>query len=310
MTKIFSNDSQKLATAYALLAVFCWSTIATVFKMALSSTSIVIVLFISTITSFLLYFIVVLKKNNFSLKVFLKIKLNELIKSAYLGLLNPVCYYLVLFNAYSILPAHIAQPLNYTWPFVLTVFSSFILKEKFNVNSIISILICIIGITFLSLSAQKYNSENCWYGVILATSSSIVWALYWILNKKDGREVINKLFLNFFFASIYTTLIIISTEPHFYKSLTIKAFFLSVYIGLFEMGVTFILWLKALELSTRSDKISIYIYLSPVISLIFINFILKETFNIFSLLGIVLIFAGILKLNYKILKTIICPKKA
>ncbi len=34
---------------------------------------------------------------------------------ALLGLLNPVAYYLVLFKAYDLLPAHVAQPINYTY---------------------------------------------------------------------------------------------------------------------------------------------------------------------------------------------------
>ena len=36
-----------------------------------------------------------------------------------LGLLNPVAYYLVLFKAYDLLPAQVAQPINYAWPIVL-----------------------------------------------------------------------------------------------------------------------------------------------------------------------------------------------
>ena len=36
-----------------------------------------------------------------------------------MGLLNPVAYYLILFKAYTILPAQVAQPLNMIWPIVL-----------------------------------------------------------------------------------------------------------------------------------------------------------------------------------------------
>ncbi|NJK98814.1 MAG: EamA family transporter, partial [Bacteroidales bacterium] len=47
-----------------------------------------------------------------------------------LGFLNPLLYYLVLFKAYSLLPAQIAQPLNYTWPLILVILSIIFLSKN------------------------------------------------------------------------------------------------------------------------------------------------------------------------------------
>jgi drug/metabolite transporter (DMT)-like permease len=68
----------------------------------------------------------------------------------------------------------------------------------------------------------------------------------------------------------------------------------AVYIGLFEMGIPYILWLKALQLSESTGRISNLIYLTPFISLIFIHTILKERLYFTSLIGLGLIVAGIL----------------
>jgi drug/metabolite transporter (DMT)-like permease len=67
-----------------------------------------------------------------------------------------------------------------------------------------------------------------------------------------------------------------------------------VYIGLFEMGIPFVLWLKALQLSETTGKISNLIYLTPFLSLIFIHTILKERLFYTSVIGLGLIIAGIL----------------
>jgi len=67
-----------------------------------------------------------------------------------------------------------------------------------------------------------------------------------------------------------------------------------VYIGLFEMGVTFILWMKALSLAGNNARIAGIAYLTPFISLVFIHFIVGETIAVSSVAGLILIVGGIL----------------
>jgi drug/metabolite transporter (DMT)-like permease len=66
------------------------------------------------------------------------------------------------------------------------------------------------------------------------------------------------------------------------------------YIGFFEMGITFVLWLKALRLSETTAKVGNLIYLSPFLSLVFIHYLVGEEIRGATLLGLVLIIAGIL----------------
>jgi drug/metabolite transporter (DMT)-like permease len=68
----------------------------------------------------------------------------------------------------------------------------------------------------------------------------------------------------------------------------------AAYIGIFEMGLTFFLWLKALSLSSNTAKVSNLIFLSPFISLIIISLILKETITHSTVIGLILIISGIL----------------
>ncbi|MBI4721065.1 MAG: EamA family transporter, partial [Chitinivibrionia bacterium] len=67
-----------------------------------------------------------------------------------------------------------------------------------------------------------------------------------------------------------------------------------LYIGCFEMGVTFVLWMKALSLTERTAQVSNLILLSPFISLIFIRFVVGEHIMLSSMAGLVLIVAGVL----------------
>lgn len=60
------------------------------------------------------------------------------------------------------------------------------------------------------------------------------------------------------------------------------------------MGVTFILWLKALEKSERTSQVSMLIYLSPFISFMIIHLTVGEEITASTIIGTVLLITGIL----------------
>jgi len=74
----------------------------------------------------------------------------------------------------------------------------------------------------------------------------------------------------------------------------IKGLLGAVYIGLFEMGITFVAWSKALVLSKTTAKVSNFIYLVPFLSLIVIHFTVGEKILFSTIIGLVFIVAGII----------------
>ncbi|MEW6508753.1 MAG: DMT family transporter [Bacteroidota bacterium] len=286
-----SMTNSKKSILFALGAILFWSTVATAFKLTLHGMSNSQLLFFSSLTSVVVLFFIASKKSSKELKQFFS--KHHLKNNVALGLINPFIYYLILFEAYSVLQAQEAQALNLTWPLIISVFSALFLKQKLSIRIMVGLIIAFTGVVIIAtrgnlLSLHFHNL----YGVILALSSSFIWASFWILNLLDSREESVKLFGSFFFGTIFTGLYILffgSFEPVDYKYI-IGA----VYIGLFEMGITFFLWLKALSLSENKAKTSTMVYLFPVISLFFIALVLKEKLFISSIIGLVLIVCGIL----------------
>ena len=133
-------------------------------------------------------------------------------------------------------------------------------------------------------------------GVLLATGSSVFWALYFILNLRDKRDEAVKLFLNFLCASIYLT-ITMAISGNWPESISLKGWLSVVYIGLFEMGITFFFWLKALQLAPSTARVSNLVYLAPFLSLIFVSLVLHEPLYLTTPAGLLLIVAGILIQN-------------
>lgn len=116
---------------------------------------------------------------------------------------------------------------------------------------------------------------------------------------KDKRDEAVKLFLNFLFGSLYLT--IAMTITGMWKvDFGVNGIIASAYIGIFEMGITFFLWLKALQTAVSTDKISNLVYLAPFLSLVFIHFILHEPVYYTTPAGLLLIISGILVQNHKL----------
>jgi len=286
---------------YAGLAIFFWSTIPTAFKISLGELAILPVLTIASITSTLALFLIILSERKEG--YIRKSSPGDLISSALLGLINPFLYYIILLKAYQLLPAQVAQPLNMIWPIILVFLSVPILKQRIGKKSFVALFISFIGVYIISSQGNLFNPGHAdLLGVFLATGSSVFWAFYFILNVKDKRDEAVKLFMNFLFGSIYLIAAVIITGkwPDY---ISFKGIVSSVYIGLFEMGITFFFWLKALQLSQTTDKVSNLVYIAPFLSLIFVHFIIHEPVYYTTLAGLLLIISGIFIQNKKVKNT-------
>jgi drug/metabolite transporter (DMT)-like permease len=289
------NKRLKQAYIYAGLSVFFWSTVASAFKVALKYVNYDQLLLLSSLISFLFFFIVLLVQKKINpLKSFTP---KDYLMSALQGLLNPFLYYLLLFRAYWLLPAQEALTLNYTWAIMVVIFSIPLLKQKIRLLNIIAILISFFGVIVIATHGDVLGlTFSNPLGAILALSSSIFWALYWILNIKDRRDEIVKLFLNFGFGFIFILIFVLITGNISMPS--VEGIVSVAYVGLFEMGLTFYFWLKALKLSPTTAQVSNLIYMSPFLSLFFIQLIVGENILASTFIGLVFIIIGIILQQY------------
>lgn len=290
-------NRSRLSYIYAGTAILFWATIPTAFKICLGEMSVLHMLSIASVTSALVLLgILLLEKKTRLLRLSSP---SDLLKSAIMGLMNPFIYYLVLLRAYQLLPAQVAQPLNMIWPLILVFLSVPILKQKIAARSFIALFISFIGVYIISAQGNlsSHNQADT-KGVLLATGSSVFWALYFILNVKDKRDEAVKLSLNFLFGSFYLA-ITMAITGNWPVSISLKGLSSAVYIGLFEMGITFFFWLKALQLAPSTDKVSNLVYLAPFLSLVFVHFILHEPIYYTTPAGLLLIVSGILIQNLK-----------
>ncbi|WP_321368915.1 DMT family transporter [uncultured Desulfuromusa sp.] len=282
--------NQSKAILYGLSAVLLWSTVATAFKLSLQHFSPIELLLYSGSFSTLLLGAILRYQGRFHL-VF-QCSRKEYLLSVLLGLLSPFLYYLILFKAYDLLPAQQAQPLNYTWAITLSLLAVPLLKQKIGWQQWLALVISYCGVIVISTEGKPFSLQfTDPFGVALALISTIVWALYWILNTRDKRDPVVGLFVNFlcsfpFVLSYYLLTTELRVPP-------LGGLLGAAYVGTFEMGICFVFWLMAMKLTTSTARISNLIFLSPFLSLIFIYFLLGEKILPATFIGLILIVTGL-----------------
>ena len=283
------NDRR--ATVFALSAVLLWSTVATAFKLGLAVLTPVQLLMIGAVNSTICFWIVAWIRGQWQLPR------GQWGLAAGMGLLNPVCYYLVLFAAYDRLPAQIAQPLNYTWVLTLALLSVPLLGQPLQKRTLSGLLISYAGV-LLVLTRGSWDILIGWdtTGIALVLFSTLIWSMYWILSTKHIDHALPLMAWSFSFS--VPVLILLNVMQGDWPTLNASTLLIGTWVGLVEMGVTFLLWQRALQLTHHAARLGQLIFLSPFLSLIFIATILGEPISAWSVVGLLVIVTGILWSNH------------
>jgi len=282
---------QGRAILSGLAAVLLWSTVASAFKLSLRRLDFIQLLCYSSLASTIVLGAILAVRGR--LGGIRDLTGRQYARALILGALNPFLYYLILFRSYELLPAQMAQPLNYTWAIALAFLSVPLLRQRLGWREIAAGAIGYFGVIVISTKGDlaTFRTESP-LGVGLALGSAVIWAVYWIANAKDKRDPVTVLFLNFLFG-----LPLVVAACAAFSSLRVSdplALLGAAYVGIVEMGVAFVLWLTALRLSDRAAKVSYLIFLAPFLSLVFIRRFVGETILMSTVVGLALIVAALL----------------
>ncbi|TVO33881.1 DMT family transporter [Vibrio algivorus] len=293
-------SSERSALLYGLAAVLLWSTVATAFKLTLQEFSPIQMLFVASLVSVAVLLLICTVKRTLP-----QLASTFLANPKYfilLGLVNPLAYYLILFKAYDLLPASQAQPLNYSWAITLTLMAALFLGQKIRKQDWLACALGYLGVLIIATKGDVFAlSFDSPLGVGLALLSTLLWASYWILNAKNKADPILVVLLGFLVSLPFSALLV-WCEGLSWETISMRGWLAVTYVGLFEMGVTFVLWLTALKCTQNTAKVSNLIFLSPFISLILLSQIIGETIYPSTLIGLVCILLGLVVQQIKLKK--------
>ena len=284
------QDTDRRAVKMGLGAVMLWSTVATAFSLSLDYLTPLQLLTLAAVVSWC--FFAVRLSSPERRQALWAASSTARATGLLVGWLNPGLYYLVLFAAYDQLPAQEAMAINYSWGITLALLAAPLLRQRLSSGALLAACISYSGIVVIATRGAPLSLEFAQpLGVGLALLSTLLWSLYWVINTRLSLDPEVNLFLNFSGALPLLLALLWWSDTPF--PAVWQGWAGGLYVGLFEMGLAFVLWMGAMKTTTSTLRISSLIFLSPPLSLVLIWVIAGEPVKAYTLIGLVLILFGL-----------------
>ena len=278
----------KKAYILAAISIFFWSTVATVTKLLMGSLSSMQVLWVSSFFAGSFWLVFNIATGN--IKKLKAYSAKDWLKTVLIGLPGTFLYYLLFYTGTDLMLASQAFIINYLWPIMSVVFACIILKEKLTVRKCIAIGMSFLGVTIVAGSDLASMNGQALLGALCCAVAAASYGLFTALNTKSGYDKRLSMMV-FYFVTFILTGTILAVQGQLPQLNWLQTAGMA-YNGIFTMAIASTGWAIALE-SGKTAKISNLAYITPFLSLVWTAVFLHEDIRWTSLLGLIVIVAGI-----------------
>lgn len=186
--------------------------------------------------------------------------------------------------------------LQYTAPIYILILSPFILKEKFRFSDLITVVVCITGMSLFFLEKQGAENDlapNVFLGNIAALFSGVFFGLYFVFLRHPSSLQKNPA-ISVFYGNLMIVLIMLPFLIQNPPDLTLKDWYSISYLGIFQIGLAYILFTNGIAGGVRSLDASIIGFIEPLLNPIWVFLFLGETPNKWAIVGGIIIIAAVI----------------
>lgn len=200
-----------------------------------------------------------------------------------------------LFVSYNYISVGLATMIMYTYPIIVTFFSTFIYKEKIYLQKVIALSLSVLGVYVLIGVGKEVFSFK---GISFALMSAIFYSIY-VLGASSGKlKQVNSYVMTFYLSiSASATMLLLGLKN---SSITLNISFYGIVcimlLAFISTVVALMAFLEGVRLIGPSNA-SILSTLEPIVSLVLGWIILKEAISISTALGSLLILSSIIILT-------------
>lgn len=281
---------------YALLCVLIWSFIPVISRIGQASLDSFQFLFWSNVFSMIAVILTALFMKKTPTQLFI------LSKSTYwkvfiLGGLDCL-FYLLLYYGYTLENGIAVLVIQYSWPLLIIGLSVILLKDRLTLGQIIGVILGFIAviITFTKGNITSIAVDNP-QALLLVFAGAFCFALMSVLSKQFSLDAYMSTVWLFVFSTLISLILMWMFSE--FKLPDAPSWLPVILNGVLINGVSYILWFKAMN-SGESTKIASVVFLSPVLSMIWLVVIFHDPFVIAYAVGLGLVLiAGILCIRAK-----------
>ena len=169
--------------------------------------------------------------------------------------------------------------LQYTAPIYILIFSPFILKEKFRFSDLITVFICLAGMSLFFLEEQSASgnlASNVFVGNVAALLSGIFFGLYFILLRHPRSLENRNPALSVFYGNILIVIFMIPLLMQNPPAPNGKDLLAIIFLGVFQIGVAYILFTRGIAEGVRSLDASIIGFVEPLLNPVWVFLFIGE----------------------------------
>jgi drug/metabolite transporter, DME family len=175
--------------------------------------------------------------------------------------------------------------LQYTAPVYILILAPFVLKEKFRLRDLVTVLFCIGGMSLFFVGQLEISDYQ---GNMAALGSGVFLGLYILLLRHPKAETMNRAI-----AVIYGNLLLaVLTLPSGIAALptiTRTDIIAVTILGILQIGIAYILFIRGVSRGTRPLDASIIGFIEPLLNPVWVFLFIGETPSNWAVLGGVLI---------------------
>ena len=275
-------------TLFALLCVALWALIPVVAKLGQSKLDNHQFLFWSSLVSFIVLGLTVLASGK--LKYILQFTIKEWGWFSVLGLLGTYIYYLFLYLGYKKATGMEVLVIQYTWPILIVIFSIFLLNEQLTWKKCLAIILGFTGVLLVltkgNITNVKINNSSV---MALVAAGAACFALFSVLSKKVAKEPLGVVTVYFLVATVASLISMLFFSKFALPSVNeVPAILLN---GIIVNGFSYVIWVLALK-STEASYLAPFIFITPILSAIYLIVFFDEPFLPAYGLGLVFVVIG------------------
>lgn len=185
--------------------------------------------------------------------------------------------------------------LQYTAPVYILIFSPLILKERFRPKDLVTVLLCLGGMSLFFLEPDASNSlaPNPFSGNIAGLVSGVCLGLYFVTLRHprslERNPALSVFYGNLIIVAAMLPMLILRVPEVSGNDLAAVAF-----LGIFQIGIAYVLFTNGLARGVRPLDASIIGFIEPLLNPIWVLLFLGERPSTWAVLGGAVILSGVL----------------
>lgn len=205
------------------------------------------------------------------------------------------CNWVFLFESYRYTSVSNATIAYYTAPILILLLSAIIYHMKLKVKDGICLFLTMMGLICITFQGGEINVMGILFGLLAALG----YAGVVLTNKKIHMESIGFTFVQLGIAAILLfPYVMMQQELSLLTTLTMHQIPFILILGIVHTGLAYLLYFSSIA-KLSPATIAVFSYLDPCTAILLSIFVLHEGSSMMQIVGILLIFTGILLTSYQ-----------